>query len=220
VKTLSDKEWGRYIEECADPLAEQDAIVNDEVDKIIYRKSNDPKEFAKYQKMKKIATRVNLEQMDIAGNARLDKKQLERFVTLMLVQVANDELKLKQNQVAFYEFGEAIGMVERRFGFKNEWLVYLSLIQLHENLIKKKITELGGSVGGDDKIPVLIPRLAGLIKEKEDRDVSLALLMSNGIKHARDTMTHDGYRRAVSKGDLCRLYEEIAEFEDVLYPRT
>ena len=218
IRTLPDQEWQRLLKEMAESVITQQNMVSAQVDGIIYRRYTEPSEFEKYQKMKKIKAKGSAESIRIAEKARLTKKQLERFVGLLILEVANDEVTSLSNQVEFNEFGEALTIVNRRLGFSNDWLVYLALIQLHENLIKKKIAELGGRIEGNDKMPELVSRLSQLIRDNEGRDISLALLMSNGIKNARDTMTHDGYRRAVSKADLRKLNGEIADLERVLYP--
>lgn len=41
-----------------------------------------------------------------------------------------------------------------------------------------------------------------------------------GIKSVRDTMTHEGYKHSVSKGDLENILEEIQKLERVLYPEN
>ena len=118
----------------------------------------------------------------------------------------------------FNEFHEARNIVNRRFGFDYDWLVCMSLIQLHENLIKKKISKLKGEIKENEPIYSLIKKVSSLIKKQENREVSFGLLLSNGIKTARDTMSHEGYKYPVSKKDLSKLIKEIKDLEEVLFP--
>jgi len=93
----------------------------------------------------------------------------------------------------------------------------MSLIQLHENLIKKKISKLKGEIKENEPIYSLIKKVSSLIKKQENREVSFGLLLSNGIKTARDTMSHEGYKHPVSKKDLSKLLKEIKDLEEVLF---
>lgn len=148
----------------------------------------------------------------------LSKKHLRRLLVLLLRASIITDLKLAQNNLDFYEFNQAGIIVQRRFSFDYNWLVCLALIQLHENLIKKKIDLLDGEIKEDEPIKSLIEKLSNLIKQKEGREVSLALLLSNGIKSARDTMSHEGYKHSVSKSDLEKVLKEVLELEETLYP--
>jgi len=102
------------------------------------------------------------------------------------------------------EWFQGAAIVQSRFGFDHNWLVGMSLIQLHENLIKKKIIELKYNVQRDDKIPFLIDKLGELIKRDEGRDVRLKLEMSHGLKKLRDKLSYAGFKYKISKTDLLK----------------
>ena len=93
----------------------------------------------------------------------------------------------------------------------------MSLIQLHENLIKKKLSELKYNIQKDDKMHLLIEKLGKLIEDNEKRDVKLQLTMSQGLKHLRDKLSHAGYKYKISKPDLTKIIEEIKRLEKILY---
>ena len=50
------------------------------------------------------------------------------------------------------EINQALNIVNRRFGFDINWLMGLSLIQFHENLLKRKMSELGEKIQKYEKI--------------------------------------------------------------------
>ena len=147
----------------------------------------------------------------------LSKKHLERYVVLLLLGSAQNELQVTQNAIEYNEFWRAITLVKRRLGFDHDWFTCLGLIQLHENLIKRKIIDLSGKIKGDEPINVLIINLAKLINEKENRDVTLDLEMSQGLKKIRDLMTHEGYLHKVTKNTLKKITKEIEDLEALLY---
>jgi len=84
-------------------------------------------------------------------------------------------------------------------------------------LIKKKISDLKGQIKGDEPINDLITNLSKLIKKIENRDITLDLLMSQGLKKTRDLMTHEGYKHKVSKETLKKISKEIEDLEALLY---
>lgn len=220
VKKLTNKQWEKFTEERVSPIVEQSQSIVEKFDTIVMKKSKDSKEYEKYQKLKKIHSDGTQKIFDIFNKIELNKKQLERLLALQLIVHFQTQNAITQNNLDYYEFIEAGGIVQRRLGFDYNWMTCISLIQLHENLIKKRIEELGGEIKDDDSIRILISKLSKRIEEKENRKVSVALLLSNGIKSVRDTMTHEGYKHSVSKGDLENILEEIQKLERVLYPET
>ena len=220
LKKLSDSQWEKYMEELFEPLVKQSEQISEKIDTLILKKSPDAKEYERYQKLKRISEKGNADLFQVLDQVDLNKKQLERLLIIFFKHMIAADISLIQNNLDFYEFNEAGGVVQRRFGFDYNWLVCLSLIQLHENLVKKKITELGGEIRKEDRIDSLVPVLLKLIKEKEGRDVSLALLMSDGLKKTRNLMTHHGYKQSVSKSDLEKIFNEITSLEQTLYPNT
>jgi len=220
IKQLSESQWEKFAEERFEPLIEQARSISERFDTIMLRSAKDAKEYAKYQKSKKIHQKGVQRIFDIIDTIELNKRQLERLIALLFSGNIYTQNLIEQNNLEYYEFNQAGIIVKRRFGFDYNWLVCLSLIQLHENLIKKKITDLGGEIEKDEPIRSLISKLSKLIKDKEKREVSLALLLSNGIKETRDTMSHEGYKHNVTKQDLERIFREISELEHTLYPET
>ena len=218
MKKLSDSEWEKFTEEYFEPVVKHSESISDRFDDLIMKQSKDSKEYEKYRKMKEISIKGNKEILDVIDNISLNKKELERLLVIIFRVMIHTDNSLRQNNIDFYEFNEAGNVVRRRLGFDYNWLVCLSLIQLYENMIRKKISYLGYTIQEKDTVDSLIPQLVNRIKEKENRDVSLALKMSDGLKRTRNLMTHQGYKQAVLKSDLERIFAEIVELERTLYP--
>jgi hypothetical protein len=218
MKKLSESDWEKFAEEYFEPVIKHSESILERLDNLVMKQSRNVREYEKYQKIMHIITKGNEETLDIIDSIDLNKKQLNRLIALLFRVMINTENAIRQNNLNFFEFNEAGSIVQRRFGFDYNWLICLSLIQLHENMIKKKIVELGSQIERDDKMPQLISKLSKLIEDKEKRKVSVSLLLSNGIKNVRDTMTHEGYKHSVSKEDLENIFEDILKLERTLYP--
>jgi len=216
-KKLTDNQWEKFVDELTEPIGKQSKLLEEKVDRLVHKRSKDPKEYKLYEKQKKVESDSLEKIFGIIENANLNKKSLERYLLLIFIRLFMLENTQLENNLRFYEFNQARNVVNQRLGFDYEWIVYLSLIQLHENLIKKKIEELKGEIKEEESIRSLISKLANLIKEKEKREVSLALLLSTGVKSARDIMTHEGYKHQVLKKDLEDLFAEILKLDQILY---
>lgn len=220
IGKLSESQWEKYVEAVFEPIAKQSQSISENYDTLMMKTSKDAKEYIKYQKLKKISIKGMETLFETLDSINFSKKQLTRQLVLLWGVLIGTDLKLAQNNLDFYEFNQAGIMIQRRFGFDYNWLVYLALIQLHENLIKKRIIQLGDEFKEDDSIRILISKLADLIQKKEKREVSLSLLLSNGVKSARDVMTHEGYKHQVTKPNLEELFGEIKKLEQILYPEN
>ena len=217
VKSRSDKDFENLLEEVAQGFSEQYATVNRDVDDIMLKISKDSEEFDKYHKTKSIREKyLKLLASDL-GESDLNKKQLERYLLLILLSQAQNDVQNMQNAVMYNELWRAINLVQRRLKFDHNWFTCLGLIQLHENLIKKKIVQLEGQIKGDEPVEALIKELSKLIKKKENQDVTLDLQMSEGLKKIRDLMTHEGYKHKVTKDTLKKITKDVEDLESVLY---
>ena len=218
IKNLKDSEWDQFLTEQYVPIQKQVTTLTDKFDVLMHNRSKHPKEFKKYEKQKNVVTKGLMKSFQQFDEINLNKKQLERYIQFVFRNLFEIQNIQSQDLLNFYELHEARNIVNTRLGFDYDWLVCMSLIQLHENLIKKKITELKGKIEDHEKMKSLISKLSSLIKKEEKRDISLGLLFTNSIKIVRDTMTHEGYKHSVSKSDLLKLLKEIRDLEDVLYP--
>jgi len=179
-------------------------------EKIVFRNAKEPQEFTKFKKIKKLQELHEQKLIEIISDSNLNKRGLERYLLLILT--------VRMNELENLEFYQALDIVQNRLGFDKNWLIGMSLIQLHENLLKKKLSQLGEKIHPDQKMPQIISRLINSIKQKENRDVRLSIEISTGLKKIRDIVTHEGYKQKITKPDLENIIKEIKKVEEVLYP--
>ncbi len=218
IKKLTDKEWETLVDEIYEPLNKQSILQETESDEIVFKRSKNSQEFKTYEKQKKALGQTLEPIIDILNDSNLNKKQLTRYVQLLIHSNMTSLVALSQDAIDFNTFHEAEKIVKRRLGFSYDWLIGLSLIQLHENLIKKKLESYGEKIIEDESINILMKKLSALIRKKERLDVSIDLLMTNGIKKTRDIMSHEGYKYSISKPQLNKICNELLELERILYP--
>lgn len=218
IKKLSNKEWDNFVEEMYEPLNKQSIALEVEADEIVFKRSKNPKEFKQYENQKKVLGQGLESVLDILNDSNLNTKQLRRYVELMIHNNMVNLITQSQNVVNFNAFHEAEKIVMRRMGFSYDWLIGLSLIQLHENLIKKKLDTYGEKIKGDESINVLMKKLSTRFKKDTKLDISVDLLMTNGIKKTRDVMSHEGYKYPISKSQLNKICNELLELERIIYP--
>ena len=217
LKGIKSKEFEMLMEELSDP----DGLLSkysETVDQLAFRRSESSQEFDKYNKRKKMEERHQQKLLEIIDDANLNKTGLERFVVFLILTLGIGTINESKRIIENLEWFDATNIVQNRLGFDHNWLVGMSLIQLHENLIKKKLSELKYNIQKDTKMPFLIEELGKLIEENEKRDIKLQLIMSQGLKHLRDKLSHAGYKYKITKSDLTKIIEEIKKLEKILYP--
>ena len=183
IKKLKKTEYDKLLEEISETINQKYSNFYDEVDTLAFKEAESTKDYEIYNKRKKLEELHQIKLLELIENSNLSKTGLERFLVFILLNLGDSEIKSRQEMVENLEWLQGVAIVQSRFGFDHNWLVGMSLIQLHENLIKKKITELAYNVQRDDKIPFLIDKLGDLIKNNEGRDVRLKLEMSHGLKN-------------------------------------
>jgi len=201
-----------------EPLYKRSMTLETETDEIVFKRSKNPKEFKQYEKRKKALGQCLESVIDVLNDSDLNKKQLVRYIELLIHNNIVNLITQSQDVVNFNAFHEAEKIVMRRIGFSYDWLIGLSLIQLHENLIKKKLDAYGEKIKGDESINVLMKKLSECFRKNKKLDISVDLLMTNGIKKTRDVMSHEGYKYPISKTQLNKICNELLELERVIYP--
>lgn len=217
IKTRSNKDFENWLKDLTKPFTERYTNISRETDDIILTMSKDSKEFENYKKIKKLKENYAKKLISSLDESNLSQKHLERYLIFMILNSAQIDLQTMQNNIEYNELARAISLVQRRLKFDHNWFTCLGLIQLHENLIKKRIIELGGHIQKKVPVEVLITEFANLLKKKENRDITLDLLMSHGLRKVRNLMTHEGFKHKVSKETLRKIIKDIESLESILY---
>lgn len=171
-------------------------------------------------------------QAELLGSWRLSKPEssalrkrrtIERLFALMYVSYVGLSFQVGIIAVNLEPFSQINSMVSRRFGADQNWTIAVALLATHENLVKKKLSDLGVT---SDRIEHVsrqggfAPLLALLEKEiegKEKRQLSLTFHKSSSLRAVRNRLEHQGYKQMVKREELIDLVKEITRFETELF---
>ncbi len=140
--------------------------------------------------------------------------KFEFFILLMLITMSNSRL---------YQLGT---IIEKRFDSNINWTLSVATLATHENLIKKKLTELGTSEDEIEKIVKekkfggLVEHLEKQILEKENRTMSLSFHKSSALRAMRNELEHNGFKLKITDKEIDNLLYDIEQFDKELFPEN
>lgn len=216
LKGIKTKDFEILMEELSDPDGSLSKY-SESVDQLAFKRSESPQEFEEYNVKKELEVKHHEKLFEIIDDADLNKSGFERLVVFLLLTMGINTINESKQIIENLEWFDAVNIIQNRIGFDHNWLVGMALIQLHENLIKKKLSDLKYNVQKDIKMPFLIEELGRLIEENEKRDIKLQLVMSQSLKQLRDKLTHAGYKYEITKPVLTKIMEEIKKLDKILY---
>jgi len=224
LANLSDRDWKRFLKEQIKPFAESIQQTDQEILKqklkhgelglqdldLIYAEKELLNRFRPFSK----------------GDNKLltNRRTIERFMILNFIQyigLANAQRALNLELEPFQQLN---AIVHRRFGAQYYWSVAVALLATHENLVKKKLVELGMQEENIQKLsksegfPKMIEQLATLIERKEKRNVSLTFYRTSSLRTVRNKLEHEGYKLAVTRDEVIGLLKDTLRFETELFP--
>ena len=224
IAKLNERDWKRYLKEQARPFAEFFEKTSQQIlDQRLRRGQLTSQDLGLLYAEGEILQRFNL--LTRADEKTFDKKRtLERFVTLTAMQYTSLLFNLQLQAVNFEAFNQLNAIVSRRFGADYHWTVAVALLATHENLVKKKLVQLGITqseiehLSREKGFANLIHRLAREIDRKEKRQVSLAFYKTSSLRTVRNKLEHEGYRLTVTADDVFELLKDTLRFETDLFP--
>jgi len=217
MTTVTDDEFVQIYEEIANPSEKQFLKLMKDEKNIAYDNLENAEQFEQYKEIQDLELKHNIEFINLLNEFNFDKKSLERLLSFYITVLGQTAIEQRATNVLLYPLLESTMLVNRLFGFDVNWLIGMALIQLHENMIKMKYNGLGGIIKEHESLNKIIPKLTDLIKSKEDRDVTLSLDMSNGLKQIRNRLTHEGFKHKIFPDDLKILLQEIKRLEQTLF---
>lgn len=140
--------------------------------------------------------------------------KIELFTSLVLLMLELNSLSKLEN------------IIKSRFDSDMNWAFAVSILATHENLVKKKLIDLGMS---EDEIkdflnnkgnhfPNLVDHLSKLIMEKENRSVGLSFYRSSALRAIRNKLEHEGYKQKITKQEIVDLLNDIEKFDHEIFP--
>lgn len=151
------------------------------------------------------------------------KDTMERMLSLEILRRFQLQSLLYKANITLEPLSQLNKLVKRRFGNDENWSLAVAILATHENLVKKKLIDLGISedeinkTEKEKKFVGLLDLLNKKILEVEKRQVSLTFYKSSSLREVRNTLEHYGYSQAVTKSDVLELLKDIKKFEIELF---
>lgn len=224
IVKLSEKEWRRYLKEQVKPWAESVEKSSQEVlDQKLKQGQISAQDLGLLAFEGELLDHFNL--LTRADERLLSRRRnIERILGLISFQYASLAFGIWLSQVSFEPIAQANGIVARRFGADQNWVMAIALLSIHENLIKKKLIDLGvselevSSISRRRGFAGLIDRLATQIERKEKRRITLTFYKTSSLRAVRNRLEHEGYKLTVTKDEILDLTKDTLRFEMELFP--
>lgn len=229
ISVLTQNEFRRYVREQVEPL-------NDAWEKLgaHYLDQKLAEGELSIQDINMLT--VEAELLQEFSNRRLTKpekiainepRNVQRFMTLAGLDSARATLQLAAAGLAFEPLSELDNLVARRFGADMNWILAVGVLAISENMIKKKLIELGRDdkevedISNDRRqgFKKLLDILENDIKKKEHRSVSIYFYKSSALRVVRNKFEHQGYKQKISIEEFRDLLKETKRFENEIFPK-
>jgi hypothetical protein len=221
IYELSDQEFERYLKQIAKPFA--DAYEKFEREVLVQRITQGaitPADLALIAAEQEIIARTFGKPLSSSLDQLYSRrKMLERMLILMIMQLAQTGLQLQMLSAWLEPFSELANTASSRFGAGPDWLFAVSILATHENLVKKKLVDLGidEKLFEKARFSDLVDRLASEIEIKEGRKLGLSFLKTASLRDTRNEMEHRGYRHKVTRQQMLELLKDLRDFEKEVY---
>ncbi len=224
IARLSDRDWQRYLKEQLEPFAES---INKTSREILDQKLKHGQ--LRLQDLDLIyAEQDFLQRFNILTRADekllAKRRTMDRYLALLFIQYIGLLNASRALDAELEPFQQLNAIVNRRFGAQYYWSLAVGLLATHENLVKKKLVELGmledlvEHLSRTKGFPKLIDRLAKLIERREKRRVSLTFYKTSSLRTVRNKIEHEGYKLGVTRDEVFDLLKDTLRFETELFP--
>lgn len=152
------------------------------------------------------------------------KKTLKRLWILAKLENLVFKTEVGAKLYQFQPYFQINEIISRRFGFDENWGIAIAILATHENLVKKKLDDLGmnkmeiGKLSKNQGLDPLVNKLAELIELNEKRKPSLLFYKSSALRKVRNRLEHEGYDQIVTHKEVQDLLKDIKNFESELFP--
>lgn len=221
IYRLSNRNFGLYMKELTKPFAQQ--YNKFQQDYIVQRITHGgltaadlPLVVAEQQIASKAFDRFS---PTMAGG---DKRVVDRTLLLLTMSYAQLGFQLQVMNATLEPLQLMTQMIRSHFGADENWLFAVSILATHENLVKKKLLELGVSEAEieneNTKFHELMERLTKEIEQKENRKLGLGFYKSDTLRTVRNELEHRGYRHKVTREQMLELLKDLKDFEKEVFP--
>ncbi len=152
------------------------------------------------------------------------KRFMERTLRLLTLRYTQLGFQMQLTNAAIEPLTLMTAMVKSHFGADENWLFAASILATHENLVKKKLLDLGipeSEIENENmKFHELMERLTKEIEQKENRNLGLAFYKTDTLRTVRNELEHRGYRHKVSKEQMLELLKDLKDFQKEVFPHV
>ena len=220
IATLTDRNFKKMVEEITRPMEEK--LESLAVDYLNYETVlREP--FGVLAELTVLANYVEAidETLEMSLAPFLDnKKVLQRILTLLYVR----EIGFGMFFASFRPFFDTLDIAEKVLGVDEHWITAILALNIEENLLKKKLYNLGSSKEEINRLGKqgyyrLVDEVVKCIQEKEDRQANLDVLLSQGYRKVRNMIDHEGYQWKPDKKDGFRIVGHLISLAKNLWPQ-
>jgi len=147
---------------------------------------------------------------------------LERTLVLLVVSYFQLGLQQQVMNASIEPLSMMANMIANHFNADVNWLFAVSILATHENLVKRKLLDLGvdETTMESENYPALIERLAKEIEDKEKRKLGLGFYKTDSLRTIRNELEHRGYRYKVTREQMLELLRDLKDFEREVFQPT
>jgi hypothetical protein len=226
ILSLTDKDFGSFLKEQFKDIQKAfDDLGKDYVDKRMSRGEMNLQDIELLAYEGQTLDRFSKgDFIDLSKSKLSQKNQLARMMLLSVLSMTQSAVKEAYLTVALEPLVQLNNLVNRRFGADGNWSTAVAILATHENLVKRKLRDLGISEAEIEKtskeggLNPLVSQLVKLIKLREKRDVSLEFYKASGLRNVRNELEHRGYALKVSHDEMRNILKDVLRFEAELFP--
>jgi len=140
---------------------------------------------------------------------RKDPKILERLLALLFI----DQYAYRLVFSIFRPFFDILDVAKNKLGVDEKWLIANAALDLEENMLKKKLIELGLSVDEIEKLEYhdMVGKTIKLIERREGRQIGLDLLLTPGYRKVRNRFKHRGYEYRPTNEEIFNIIAHVVK---------
>ena len=119
----------------------------------------------------------------------------------------------------FRPFFDILDTARNKLGVDEKWLIASAALDLEENMLKKKLIELGLSVDEIEKLKYheMVNEVIKLIEKGEGRQIALDVLLTPGYRKVRNRFKHRGYEYRPTNEEIFTIIAHVVKLGKSLW---